>query len=57
VFNPLRKRALARFAAPQDPVEMVTFGETSGNRRLGCVGSDQQGDSLSKKSRFEAGSH
>jgi molybdopterin-dependent oxidoreductase alpha subunit len=28
VFNPLRERALERFAAPQDPVEMVTFGET-----------------------------
>jgi molybdopterin-dependent oxidoreductase alpha subunit len=29
VFNPLRERALERFAAPQDPVEMATFGETS----------------------------
>ena len=28
VFNPLRERALERFAAPQNPVEMVTFGET-----------------------------
>jgi molybdopterin-dependent oxidoreductase alpha subunit len=28
VFNPLRERALERFAAPQDPVEMATFGET-----------------------------
>jgi formate dehydrogenase major subunit len=28
VFNPLRERALERFAAPQSPVEMVTFGET-----------------------------
>jgi molybdopterin-dependent oxidoreductase alpha subunit len=28
VFNPLRERALERFAAPQDPVEMGTFGET-----------------------------
>ena len=28
VFNPLRERALERFAAPQDPIEMVTFGET-----------------------------
>jgi molybdopterin-dependent oxidoreductase alpha subunit len=28
VFNPLRERALERFAAPQDPVEMVTFGST-----------------------------
>src|SRR5262249_36836746 len=28
VFNPLRERALERFAAPQDPVEMVTFGAT-----------------------------
>jgi molybdopterin-dependent oxidoreductase alpha subunit len=27
-FNPLRERALERFAAPQDPVEMATFGET-----------------------------
>src|SRR5271170_5404050 len=29
VFNPLRERALERFAAPQNPVEMATFGETS----------------------------
>jgi formate dehydrogenase major subunit len=28
VFNPLHERALERFAAPQDPVEMATFGET-----------------------------
>jgi hypothetical protein len=28
VFNPLRERALERFVAPQDPVEMATFGET-----------------------------
>jgi molybdopterin-dependent oxidoreductase alpha subunit len=28
VFNPLRERALERFAAPQAPVEMVTLGET-----------------------------
>jgi molybdopterin-dependent oxidoreductase alpha subunit len=28
VFNPLRERALERFAAPQDPVEMATFSET-----------------------------
>ena len=28
VFNPLRERALERFAAPQDPIEMATFGET-----------------------------
>jgi molybdopterin-dependent oxidoreductase alpha subunit len=28
VFNPLRERALERFAAPQDPVEMATFGGT-----------------------------
>jgi molybdopterin-dependent oxidoreductase alpha subunit len=28
VFNPLRERALERFAAPQNPVEMVTMGET-----------------------------
>ncbi len=28
VFNPLRERALERFEAPQDPVEMVTFGAT-----------------------------
>jgi len=27
VFNPLRERALERFAAPQDPIEMATFGE------------------------------
>jgi molybdopterin-dependent oxidoreductase alpha subunit len=28
VFNPLVERALERFAAPQDPLEMATFGET-----------------------------
>ncbi|HEY4114392.1 MAG TPA: FdhF/YdeP family oxidoreductase, partial [Rhizomicrobium sp.] len=28
VFNPLRERALERFAAPQNPAEMLTFGET-----------------------------
>ena len=28
VFNPLRERALERYAAPQDPIEMATFGET-----------------------------
>ncbi|GEP56999.1 FdhF/YdeP family oxidoreductase [Reyranella soli] len=28
VFNPLRERALERFAAPQDPLEMATLGET-----------------------------
>jgi len=28
VFNPLRERALERFASPQDPVEMATFGAT-----------------------------
>jgi molybdopterin-dependent oxidoreductase alpha subunit len=28
VLNPLRERALERFAAPQNPVEMATFGET-----------------------------
>ena len=28
VFNPLRERALERFAAPQNSVEMATFGET-----------------------------
>ena len=28
VFNPLRERALERFAAPQSPVEMVTLGDT-----------------------------
>lgn len=27
-FNPLRERALERFAAPQDPVEMATLGFT-----------------------------
>ena len=26
VINPLRERALERFAAPQDPIEMATFG-------------------------------
>ena len=29
VFNPLRERALERFAAPQDPVEMATFSSTA----------------------------
>lgn len=28
VFNPLRERALERFASPQDPVEMATLGST-----------------------------
>jgi molybdopterin-dependent oxidoreductase alpha subunit len=28
VFNPLRERALERFAAPQDPIEMATFSST-----------------------------
>jgi molybdopterin-dependent oxidoreductase alpha subunit len=28
VFNPLRERALERIAAPQNPLEMATFGET-----------------------------
>jgi len=28
VFNPLRERTLERFAAPQSPVEMATFGST-----------------------------
>src|SRR5882672_8616153 len=28
VFNPLRERALARFADPQNPIEMGTFGST-----------------------------
>jgi len=28
VFNPLRERALERFAAPQDPIEMATFAST-----------------------------
>jgi molybdopterin-dependent oxidoreductase alpha subunit len=28
VMNPLRERALERFAAPQDPLEMMTFGST-----------------------------
>ncbi|QWW71841.1 FdhF/YdeP family oxidoreductase [Rhizobium sp. WYJ-E13] len=28
VFNPLKERALERFAAPQNPVEMVTFSST-----------------------------
>ena len=27
-MNPLRERALERFAAPQDPIEMVTFSST-----------------------------
>ncbi|MBB3456439.1 molybdopterin-dependent oxidoreductase alpha subunit [Rhizobium sp. BK313] len=28
VFNPLKERALERFAAPQDPIEMVTLSST-----------------------------
>jgi len=28
VFNPLRERALERFADPQDPIEMATFSST-----------------------------
>jgi molybdopterin-dependent oxidoreductase alpha subunit len=28
VFNPLKERALERFAAPQDPIEMVTMSST-----------------------------
>jgi len=28
VFNPLKERALERFAAPQDPIEMATFRST-----------------------------
>ena len=28
VFNPMRERALERFADPQDPLEMATFGAT-----------------------------
>ncbi|MBW8812671.1 MAG: FdhF/YdeP family oxidoreductase [Caulobacterales bacterium] len=28
VFNPLKERALERFASPQDPVEMLTLGAT-----------------------------
>src|ERR1700761_1923786 len=28
VFNPLKERSLERFSAPQDPVEMATFGST-----------------------------
>ena len=28
VFNPLKERSLERFEAPQDPVEMATFGST-----------------------------
>jgi len=27
-FNPFRERALERFAAPQNPIEMATFGST-----------------------------
>lgn len=29
VFNPLRERGLERFAAPQDPIEMLTLGSTA----------------------------
>jgi molybdopterin-dependent oxidoreductase alpha subunit len=28
VFNPLKERALERFAAPQDPIQMATLGST-----------------------------
>ena len=34
-MNPLRERALERFAAPQDPIEMATFGSTR-SLLLGC---------------------
>src|SRR6516162_5773510 len=37
VFNPLRERALERFAAPQDPVEMATLGETRIASEYGLV--------------------
>jgi molybdopterin-dependent oxidoreductase alpha subunit len=33
-FNPFRERALERFQAPQDPVEMVTLGSTPISSRL-----------------------
>ncbi len=33
-FNPFRERALERFQAPQDPVEMVTLGSTAISSRL-----------------------
>src|SRR5216683_479063 len=42
VFNPLRERALERFAAPQDSVEMATFGETriASEYCQVCIGGD-----------------
>jgi molybdopterin-dependent oxidoreductase alpha subunit len=42
VFNPLRERALERFAAPQDPLEMATFGETkiASEYCQVCIGGD-----------------
>ncbi len=33
-FNPFRERALERFAAPQDPIEMATFSATRISSRL-----------------------
>jgi molybdopterin-dependent oxidoreductase alpha subunit len=33
-FNPFRERALERFQAPQDPIEMVTLGSTPISSRL-----------------------
>jgi molybdopterin-dependent oxidoreductase alpha subunit len=42
VFNPMRERALERFASPQDPVEMATLGSTPiASRYFQCsVGGD-----------------
>jgi molybdopterin-dependent oxidoreductase alpha subunit len=42
VLNPLRERALERFAAPQDPVEMVTLSSTriASEYCQVCVGGD-----------------
>jgi hypothetical protein len=43
-MNPLRERALERFAAPQDPIEMATFSST----RIACEYC-QVGGSLGRK--------
>ena len=34
VFNPLKERALERFAAPQDPIEMATFAVDPHRQRI-----------------------
>jgi hypothetical protein len=52
VFNPLKERALERFADPQNPIEMATFSSThrvellpgqGRRRRRGAQGHHQGG--------------